>query len=53
MPRIGTPSSNTASGARGVSSPVTLAGPPDRTTPFGSKARICLASKLLKGWISQ
>ena len=39
MPSTGTPSSNTACGARGVSSSVTLFGPPERMMPRGANAR--------------
>ena len=52
MPRIGTPIRKTSSGARGVSAASTEAGPPENTTPAGSKARIFAAS-LLNGQISQ
>ena len=39
MPSTGTPSSNTACGARGGSASVTDSGPPDRMMPFGANAR--------------
>src|SRR5215472_7814902 len=52
MPSTGTPSSNTAPGARGGSLPVTDSGPPERITPRGAKARTC-ASLMSQGWISQ
>ena len=44
MPRIGTPASKTACGARGLPSAVTEAGPPERITPFGcSRAKASAA----------
>src|SRR6516165_5590465 len=52
MPSTGTPSSNTAAGARGGSAAVTDSGPPERITPRGRKARTC-ASPMSQGWISQ
>jgi hypothetical protein len=53
MPSTGTPSSNTACGARGVSDSVTLAGPPDRMIARGGAALASASSALLKGTISQ
>jgi hypothetical protein len=52
MPRIGTPESNTACGARGLPFAVTEAGPPEKITPLG-----CILSNAVaafwNGWISQ
>jgi hypothetical protein len=36
MPSTGTPMASTAFGARGLSPSVTLAGPPESTTPRGA-----------------
>ena len=44
MPRTGTPSSNTASGARGGVASVTDSGPPDRMIPRAPKARTALVA---------
>src|SRR5580658_10529688 len=52
MPRTGTPSSNTAAGARGGSRSVTDSGPPQRITARGAKARTS-ASSMSQGRISQ
>src|SRR6516162_8488047 len=52
MPSTGTPSSNTAAGARGELVAVTDSGPPERITPRGPKARTC-AALMSQGWISQ
>src|SRR5580692_9545220 len=52
MPSTGTPSSNTACGARGGSLSVTDSGPPDRITPRAPNARTS-ASLMSHGRISQ
>jgi hypothetical protein len=53
MPSTGLPVSKTAWGARGVSSPITEAGPPERMIAWGANAFRKASSTLLKGWISQ
>ena len=52
MPSTGTPSANTASGARGVAAPVTDAGPPESTIARGANAAIS-SSPMSNGRISQ
>src|SRR3984893_16644982 len=52
MPSTGTPSSQTAGGARGGFASVTDSGPPERITPRARKARTS-ASLTSQGWISQ
>src|SRR5580698_3306049 len=52
MPSTGTPSANTASGARGGCAAMTDSGPPERMTPRGAKARTA-SSAISQGWISQ
>ena len=53
MPKTGTPMSNTAWGARGLPSVVTLAGPPDRMIACGAIWRSVSSVTVLNGWISQ
>src|SRR5512139_2596140 len=52
MPSTGTPSSNTACGARSVASSYADMWLPDRITPFGANSRT-KASVTSAGWISQ
>jgi hypothetical protein len=52
MPSTGTPSSNTAAGARGAFGAVTLSGPPESTMPRAPKPRTN-SSPTSYGWISQ
>src|SRR6266536_4301946 len=52
MPRTGIPASSRPSGAGGAPAAYTEAGPPDRTTALGRRARIC-AVGMLDGTISE
>src|SRR5689334_9304069 len=52
MPRTGTPAPNKPAGAGGAPSAYTEAGPPDKITAFGLRARIC-ADGVLAGTISE
>src|SRR6516165_11192585 len=52
MPRTGIPAPSRPAGAGGASSAYTEAGPPDRMTAFGLRARICAAG-MLAGTISE
>ena len=47
------PMSKTALGGRGEPSSMTLAGPPEKITAFGAKARRNSSVTVWKGWISQ
>ena len=49
MPSTGRPELNTTSGMRGLASPTTLAGPPERMMARGAKASMRAGSRAVNG----